>query len=96
MKIPSFSYASGKNRNIEIDPNIGLAGVISTKNIYYVNDEMYADKFSLKISKLVLREIGFQNQLLNRDIKFNVSDYVKYGFYPQIFGQRVCFKSRIY
>ena len=80
----AYSYASGKNRNTEIDPNIGLAGVISTKNIYYVNDEMYADKYSLKISKLALRDIGFQNQLLNRDNKFNVSDYVKYGFYPQI------------
>lgn len=84
----AYSYTSGNSslknfRQLSHDANI-YSGTVNAKNLYYADDEFYSGSYSNKISKLSLRDENFQEKILNSSGAFNVKDYVKYGYYPQL------------
>ena len=84
----AYSYTSGdssiKNfRQLSHDANI-YSGTVNAKNLYYADDEFYSGSYSNRISKLSLRDENFQEKILNSSGAFNVKDFVKYGYYPQL------------
>ena len=78
-----YSYTSGNNRDLTFDANVGNYGSVTAKNMYYVADQIYNSVFSLKVAKLALRDEEFQ-KIINEDDMFNIEDFVKYGYYPQL------------
>ena len=79
-----YSVADGDNRDLNIDPNLGIIDNIQALNSFYVNDSIYNTSYSLKTSKTALWNSTFQNKLLNSSDQFNVDDFVPYGYYPQL------------
>ena len=84
----AYSYTSGSSsvknfRQLSHDANI-YSGTVNAKNLYYADDEFYSGSYSNRISKLSLRDENFQEKILNSSGAFNVKDYVKYGYYPQL------------
>ncbi|MEG2379194.1 MAG: glycine rich domain-containing protein [Bacilli bacterium] len=79
----AYSYTSGKNRVLTRDANIGNYSNVSSKNLYYLSDEIFNPIYSLKVSKLALKDKDFQN-IINKDKKFNIDNFVPFGYFPQI------------
>ena len=78
-----YTYTSGENRTLTRDANIGIGTNVSGKNIFYISDEIYNPAPSLKVPKSALRDKDF-HEALNGDDKFNIDDFVEFGFFPQI------------
>lgn len=71
--------------NLTSDPNTGTVSAINAHNLYYVSDTTYGGNTrSVKISKLALYDVDFQETLLNADGAFVVEKYVQLGYYPQV------------
>ena len=79
-----YTYSENTNINTSRDINFGSISYISTKNVFYVNPNIYQTSKSSKLSKVALRNETFQDKLLNTNKAFNVSDFVPYGYYPQV------------
>lgn len=94
-----YSNADGENRNLNIDinwyPGSGYNPVnpsnYNVEKMYYVlSDEKvalgvdYKQQGSTRISPWTLRDISFQNDVLNTYSAFDVDSYVKYGYYPHV------------
>lgn len=79
----SFNPSIKNFRQLSHDANI-YSGTVNAKNLYYADDEFYSGNYSDRISKLSLRDENFQEKILNSSGAFNVKDYVKYGYYPQL------------
>ena len=80
----SYSVGTGTGREKTKDPNVGLASTINANNLYYVSDEIYNSNYSVKVSKLALRDSRFQINVINKDEKFNIEENLEKGYYPQI------------
>lgn len=79
-----FSVGLGENRDLEGDPNIGAISSMKHKNLFYINDKIHVDSTSLKVSKTALRNETFYEKTINNSDEFNVTDFVKYGYFPQV------------
>ena len=80
-----YSYVGDVGRNLNIDPNLGKTGTnMNIKNVFYVSDNIYITKLSNKISKIALKNVKFQNKMLNTEGNFIVDDLINYGYYPQL------------
>ncbi len=68
------------------DPNIGTISGINARNVYYASDKIYSasNMRSLKMSKLALYDVEFQNSVLNSYNAFEVDSFVSLGYYPQV------------
>ena len=80
----SYAVGNGTGREKTKDPNIGSASVINANNLYYVSDDIYNSNYSVKVSKLALRDSRFQINVINKDKKFNIEENLEKGYYPQI------------
>lgn len=79
-----YSYTEGRNRDLQIDPNLGGINSATTKNLFYINPMIYTDIRSKKLSKMALRNIEFQEKIINGMNQFIIDDYVRYGYFPQL------------
>jgi hypothetical protein len=80
-----YSVADGINTNLNGDPNVGqVSSVLNTNNLFYASKKIYNTNYSQKISSMSIRDIEFQNKVLNGDNKFVVDELVSNGFYPQL------------
>ena len=81
-----YSYANSKNRNRAKDANIYTDSVtknINSSNTYYISNIDYDGSYSNKLSPGTLRLESFQ-EMLNSTGGFDVSNYVKFGYYPHV------------
>ncbi len=78
-----YTNSSGKNRNNSVDVNIYSASAINRSNVYYATKDIYSGAFSNKIAPNALRQEQFQ-EILNANNAFDISSYVKYGYYPHL------------
>ena len=70
--------------NLNAGPNIYNNSNRKTENIYYFDERTFNNQYELKSTKLALKDVNFQNQILNSDNAFNVEEMVSDGYYPQL------------
>ena len=70
--------------NLNAGPNIYNNANRKTENIYYFDERTFNNQYELKSTKLALKDVNFQNQILNSDNAFNVDEMVSDGYYPQL------------
>ncbi len=70
--------------NLNAGPNIYNNANRKTDNIYYFDERTFNNQYELKSTKLALKDVNFQNQILNSDNAFNVDEMVSDGYYPQL------------
>lgn len=78
-----YSVGEGNNTNINFGPTVARNSAKSL-NAYYFADRVYNNTYNLKVTKLALIDLNFQNRVLNSDGNFNVDDLLKNGYYPQL------------
>ena len=77
-------YTVGDTSNKTNGPNIGDTDIPNLRNNYYVSEDIYDNTFNQKVSKLVLRDKNFQNEILNSDNAFDTDTMIELGYYPQL------------
>ncbi len=78
-------YVPIETTDLSIGPAIGLNTALErTSNVMYVSDNIYMPKYNSKVSKQVLWDVYWYEQLFERDESFLVDSTVMMGYYPQI------------
>ena len=80
-----YSVGIGQNiTNFTRGPNIWSIGNNRVENNYYFCDEIFSSSYHTKTTMLALRDINFQNNLLNTQGQFEVDELVSNGYYPHV------------
>ncbi len=80
-----YSVGIGENiTNFTQGPNIWSIGNNRVENNYYFCDEIFNNSYHTKTTMLALRDINFQNSLLNTQNQFEVDELVSNGYYPHV------------
>lgn len=79
-----YSVGIGNINNFKDGPNIPSVGNTNIENNYYFCDEIFNNEYHQKTTKLALRDVNFQNQLLNTNDGFEVDELVRNGYYPHV------------
>ena len=67
--------------NYTLGPTVyGNSGIVN--NAYYFSDKIYNNTTNEKITMLALKDIEFQNSVLNDENAFDVNSTVSKGYYP--------------
>ena len=79
-----YSVLSGYNANLSNGPTIysGVQNLIN--NAYYFANVRFNNSLNRTTTKLALKDVNFQNNILNSENQFNVDELMKQGYYPQI------------
>ncbi len=79
-----YSVGSGYTGNLSSGPTVysGVENLIN--NAYYFADVKFNNSLNKTTTKLVLKDVNFQNNILNSENQFNVDELIKQGYYPQI------------
>ena len=64
-------------------PNVYITNN-KTENLYYFDDKIFNNSNELKSTKLALKDVEFQNQILNSDGAFNIQETIEKGYYPHL------------
>ena len=76
-------YSTNISNDIKNGPNISTnSGIV--ENSYYFADNVFANSCDKNTTKLALKDIDFQNKLLNSENAFNVDELINQGYYPQL------------
>ena len=79
-----YSTSIGEGYNLNAGPNVYSVASTNIKNNYYFADEVFKNSYHTKTTKLALWDENFQNQLINGDGAFNVTELVEKGYYPHL------------
>ena len=79
-----YSTSIGEGYNLNFGPNVYSVGSTNIQNNYYFADEVFKNSYHTKTTKLALWDENFQNQLINGDGAFNVTELVEKGYYPHL------------
>ena len=79
-----YSVGSGYNGKLTNGPTIysGVKNLVN--NAYYFANEIFNNTLNKTTTKLALKDVNFQNNILNSENQFNVDELIKQGYYPQI------------
>ena len=76
-------YTTNVSDNIKNGPNVPN-NVGTIENSYYFSDKVFANSSDKNTTKLALKDIDFQNRILNSENVFNVDGLIEQGYYPQL------------
>ena len=76
-------YTTNVSDNIKNGPNVPN-NVGTIENSYYFSDKVFANSSDKNITKLALKDVDFQNRILNSENVFNVDGLIEQGYYPQL------------
>ena len=79
-----YSTSIGEGYNLNYGPNVYSIASTNIQNNYYFADEVFKNSYHTKTTKLALWDENFQNQLINGDGAFNVTELVEKGYYPHL------------
>ena len=79
-----YSVGIGNTNDLNNGPNVYYAGSTNIENNYYFCDEIFNNEYHTKTTMLALRDVNFQNQLLNTNDGFEVDELVRNGYYPHV------------
>lgn len=79
-----YSVGTGNINNFNNGPNISYVESTNIENNYYFCDEIFNNSYHTKTTKLALRDVNFQNSLLNTQGQFEVDELVSNGYYPHV------------
>ena len=79
-----YSVGIGENTDLTKGPNIYSKGSKKVYNNYYFADEIFTSELETKGNKLSLWDAEFQNQIINEDGAFKITELVNEGYYPQL------------
>ena len=79
-----YSVGSGYNGNLSNGPTVysGVKNLVN--NAYYFANAIFNNSLNKTTTKLALKDVNFQNNILNSENQFNVDELIKQGYYPQI------------
>ena len=79
-----YSVGSGYNGKLTNGPTIysGVKNLVN--NAYYFANAIFNNTLNKTTTKLALKDVNFQNNILNTENQFNVDELIKQGYYPQI------------
>ena len=64
-------------------PNVSTNNATVT-NSYYFSNNTYTNSIDIKSSELALYDTEFQNQIINSENRFNTSELIEKGYFPQL------------
>ena len=76
-------YTTNVSDNIKNGPNVPN-NVGTIENSYYFSDKVFANSSDKNTTKLALKDVDFQNRILNSENVFNVDGLIEQGYYPQL------------
>jgi len=76
-------YTTNISSNIKNGPNIPK-GSGTVENSYYFSDKVFTNSSDKNTTKLALKDVDFQNRILNSENAFNVDNLIEQGYYPQV------------
>ena len=79
-----YSVGSGYNGNLSNGPTIysGVQNLVN--NAYYFANAIFNNSLNKTTTKLALKDVNFQNNILNNENQFDVDELINQGYYPQI------------
>jgi len=76
-------YTTNISSSIKNGPNIPK-GSGTVENSYYFSDKVFTNSSDKNTTKLALKDVDFQNRILNSENAFNVDNLIEQGYYPQV------------
>jgi len=76
-------YTTNISSNIKNGPNVPN-GSGTVENSYYFSDKVFTNSSDKNTTKLALKDVDFQNKILNSENAFNVDNLIEQGYYPQL------------
>ena len=79
-----YSVKNIFEKNLNYGPTVYSKKGGRVENAYYFSDIIHSNNYNIKGTKLALKDIMFQQQILNDENQFNVDECIKQGYYPQL------------
>ena len=79
-----YSVKNIYEKNLSYGPTVYSKKGGIVENAYYFSDIIHSNNYNIKGTKLALKDIMFQQQILNDENQFNVDECIKQGYYPQL------------
>ena len=79
-----YSVKNIYEKNLSYGPTVYSKKGGIVENAYYFSDIIHSNNYNIKGTKLALKDIMFQQQILNDENQFNVDKCIKQGYYPQL------------
>ena len=76
-------YSVNISDDIKNGPNIATNSG-NVENSYYFADKVFANSWDKNTTKVALKDVDFQNKILNLEDAFNVDELINQGYYPQL------------
>jgi len=78
-----YSVDLNNDSTISRGPNVSGNNATVT-NSYYFSNNIYTNSIDIKSSELALYDTEFQNQIINSENRFNTSELIEKGYFPQL------------
>ena len=78
-----YSVDLNNDSTILRGPNVSTNNATVT-NSYYFSNNIYTNSIDIKSSELALYDTEFQNQIINSENRFNTSELIEKGYFPQL------------